>query len=85
MMDEVVVRASESGWDIGAFIQRVKNDTTFYKAFKSLRVIPYSAINDIKILNKKGEVIATRLLNTVPLDLRKKGQLKIISRAPSVV
>jgi large subunit ribosomal protein L14 len=41
--------------------------------------------NNIVLLNKKGEVIATRLLNTVPLDLRKIGQLKIISRAPSVV
>lgn len=41
--------------------------------------------NNIVLMNKKGEPLGTRVLNAVPLDLRKRGQLKIISRAPSVV
>ena len=53
-MDEVVVKAARNGWDIGAFIRRVKADTTFYKAFRSLHVVDYSAVNDIQFLDKKG-------------------------------
>jgi large subunit ribosomal protein L14 len=43
------------------------------------------AENNIVLINKKGEPLGTRVLNVVPLDLRKRGQLKIISRAPAVV
>jgi hypothetical protein len=56
-MDEVVIR--DPGFDVQAFIRRVKNDTTFYKAFRSLRVINYSAVNDIKVYDKKGKVKAS--------------------------
>lgn len=56
-MDEVVIR--DPGFDIQAFIRRVKNDTTFYKAFRSLRVTSYSALNDIKVYDKKGKVKAS--------------------------
>lgn len=41
--------------------------------------------NNIVLINKKGEPLATRILNPVPMDLRKRGHLKIVSRAPSVV
>ena len=57
-MDEFVLRASQSGWDVQAFIRRVKNDTTFYKAFRTMRLVPYSAENDIRIFNKRGRTKA---------------------------
>lgn len=59
IMDEVVVSAQRSGWDVDAFIRRVQNDTTFYKAFKSLRVTSYTATNDIRVYNKRGKVTAS--------------------------
>src|SRR5690606_2018275 len=40
------------------FIRRVKNDTTFYKAFKTLRIVTYNAENDIRVFDKKGKVKA---------------------------
>lgn len=40
------------------FIRRVKNDTTFYKAFKSLRIVTYNAENNIRIFDKKGKIKA---------------------------
>lgn len=56
-LDEVVIQ--DKGFDIQSFIRRVKNDTTFYKAFRSLRVTSYSATNDIKVYDKKGKVKAS--------------------------
>ncbi len=58
-MDEVVVSAARGGWDVQGFIRRVQNDTTFYKAFKSMRVMSYVATNDIRIYNKKGKINAS--------------------------
>lgn len=58
-MDEVVISAAREGWDVQGFIKRVQNDTTFYKAFKSMRVTSYDATNDIKVYNKKEKVTAS--------------------------
>src|SRR5687767_1132906 len=55
-LSEVVVR---NNLDVASFIQRVKNDTTFYKAFRNLRVISFTALNDIRMQDKKGKVKAT--------------------------
>lgn len=53
-LDEVVVNAKRIGFDVNGFIQRVKEDTTFYHAFRNLRVVGFSADNDIRVTDKKG-------------------------------
>lgn len=58
-MDTVVIRAARSGWDVQRFIKRVQTDTTFYKAFKSIRILPYSAINDIRVYDDDNNIIAS--------------------------
>lgn len=63
-MDDVVVKATRKGWDVNAFIRRVKNDTTFYKAFRSMRLVPYTATNDIRVYDKKGKVSASLYSHT---------------------
>lgn len=55
-LTEVVLR---SGMNVPKFIEQVKNDTSFYKAFRNLRVLNFSAINDIRMLKKNGESQAT--------------------------
>ena len=50
-LSEVVVRA---GMDVNGFIERVRRDTTFYKAFRNLRVLSYSSLNDIRMMDRKG-------------------------------
>ena len=40
-------------------LRRIKNDTSFYKAFKTLHIVRYHSDNDIKIYNKKGRVQAS--------------------------
>jgi hypothetical protein len=55
-LSEVVVR---NKMDVNAFIQRVKNDTTFYKAFRNLRVLSFTSMNDIRMKDKKDKVTAS--------------------------
>ncbi len=50
-LSEVVVR---NDVNIPAFIDRVKKDTSFYKAFKNLRVLGFSSLNDIRLVDKKN-------------------------------
>ena len=54
-LSEVVIR---NNLDINSFIKRVKNDTTFYKAFKNLRVLGFTSLNDIRMKDKKDKVKA---------------------------
>jgi hypothetical protein len=51
-LSEVVVRTDIN---IFKFIERVKNDTTFYKAFRNLRVLGFTSLNDIRIIDKNGK------------------------------
>lgn len=53
-LDEVVVKAKRIGFDVNGFIKRVEDDTTFYRAFKNLRLVGFTADNDIRITDKKG-------------------------------
>lgn len=58
-MDEFVLQASRDGFDVAAFIKRVKEDTTFYKAFRTLHIVSFTSGNDIKIYDKKGGIKAS--------------------------
>src|SRR5688500_17100941 len=65
---EVVIR---SNLNVPAFIKRVKEDTTFHKAFVNLKVLGYTSINDIRMVDKKGVPIAT--LNSKTRQERNNG------------
>lgn len=62
-VDEKVITLSEivinSKLNVPSFIERIKNDTTFYKAFRSLHIIGFTALNDIRMLNKNGDIQAS--------------------------
>src|SRR5665213_2290399 len=55
-LSEIVVN---NKLDVPSFIERVKNDTTFYKAFRNLRIIGYTSLNDIRMLDTKGNIQAS--------------------------
>jgi hypothetical protein len=61
-LSEVVVR---NNLDIAKFLQRIKNDTTFYKAFRTLHILGYTSLNDIRMMDKKGSVKASLESKTV--------------------
>lgn len=56
VLSEVVIR---NGFDVNRFLQRVKNDTTFYKAFRTLRVLGFTSLNDVKMLDSDRKVKAS--------------------------
>jgi hypothetical protein len=60
-LKQVVVR---SNLNVPAFIKRVQEDTTFYKAFRNLRVLGYTSLNDIRMMDKKGKQKASLLSRT---------------------
>lgn len=55
-LSEVVVN---NKINVPAFIDRVRTDTTFYKAFRTLRIIGFTALNDIRMVNKNSEIKAS--------------------------
>lgn len=55
-LSEVVIR---SDLDVPQFLKHVKFDTTFYKAFRNLRVLGFTAFNDIRMMDKKGNLKAS--------------------------
>lgn len=55
-LPDVIIR---NNMDYKSLLERIKNDTTFYKAFRNLRVIEFSAYNDITILDKNDKTKAS--------------------------
>jgi hypothetical protein len=55
-LKEVVVR---NNMNVQAFMKRVQDDTSFYKAFRNLRVLGYTSLNDVRMLDGKGRVNAS--------------------------
>ncbi len=53
---EVVVR---NNFDYKRLLNQIKEDTTFYKAFRNLRILGFTSYNDIKMLSRKGKVEAS--------------------------
>lgn len=45
--------------NVSAFIAHIKNDTSFYKAFRNLYVLNYTAINDVRMVDKNNNNLAT--------------------------
>src|SRR6476469_2027403 len=61
-LSEVVVR---NNLDISKFLQLIKNDTTFYKAFRTLRILGFTSLNDIRMMDKEKNVIASLQSKTI--------------------
>ena len=55
-LSEVIIR---SDMNIARFMKQVKEDTTFYKAFRTLHLLGFTSWNDIRIKDKKGKTKAS--------------------------
>lgn len=60
-LSEVIIR---SDLNVARFIKQVKEDTTFYKAFRNLHVLSFTSWNDIRIRDKKGSIQAALMSKT---------------------
>lgn len=54
-LSEVVVN---NKLNVPVFINRIKNDTSFYKAFRNLHILDFTAINDIRMNDADGKIKA---------------------------
>jgi hypothetical protein len=77
-LSEIVVN---NKLDVPSFIERVKNDTTFYKAFRNLRIIGYTALNDIKMLDKKGNIEASLHSKTKQIRTGNCRKMEVLNQA----
>ncbi len=63
-LKEVVVL---SNLDVPGFVRRIQLDTSFYRAFKNLREINYTALNDVRMMDKKGKVSGSLQSRTIQI------------------
>src|SRR6202000_2757784 len=76
LLSEVVVN---SKLDVATFINKIKNDTSFYKAFKNLDILGYTSINDIRMLDKKDRTVASLYSKTKQIEKNGCRHLQIIN------
>lgn len=55
-LTEVVI---DNKLHVPTFIDRIKNDSSFYKAFRNLHILGYTAVNDIRMVDKNGGMNAS--------------------------
>src|SRR5665647_1532125 len=77
-LSEIVVN---NKLDIASFIERVKNDTTFYKAFRNLHIIGYTSMNDIRMLDKKGNIQSSLLSKTKQIRSGNCRKMEVLEQA----
>ena len=61
VLSEVVIR---NDLNVVRFLQRVKEDSSFYKAFRNLRILSFTSFNDVRMLDKKGKLEASLFSKT---------------------
>ncbi|HAD33669.1 MAG TPA: hypothetical protein DCF44_04105, partial [Chitinophagaceae bacterium] len=76
ILDEVMVKAVQQGFDVKDFITKMKQDTTYYKAFKTLRILGFKMYNDIAIYEKRESEKASYNSNSEQLRKNKSRYTK---------
>ncbi|MEO6706891.1 MAG: hypothetical protein ABIN04_13700 [Ginsengibacter sp.] len=79
-LSEIVVN---NKLDVASFIARVKNDTTFYKAFRNLRIVGYTALNDIRMLDRKGKTQASLRSKTKQIRTQNCRKMEVLEQTHS--
>lgn len=79
-LSEVIIRTD---LNVARFINQVKNDTTFYKAFRNLHVIGFTSWNDIRIRDKRGVTQAALLSKTRQLRNAGCRTMEVLSESSS--
>ncbi len=67
--------------NVPSFIKRVKDDTTFYKAFRNLRIIGYTAVNDIRMFDKNGKIVASLRSKTRQIRTGNCRKMQVLNQA----
>lgn len=57
-LDEVVIRAQSEGFDVPTFVQQVRTDTSFHKAFLNTRYHPHNVVSRLAVRGKEEREVA---------------------------
>jgi hypothetical protein len=57
-LDEVVIRAQSEGFDMSTFVQQVRTDTSFHKAFLNTRYHPHGLVSRLAVRGKEERELA---------------------------
>jgi hypothetical protein len=79
-LSEVVV---DSRLNVPAFIERIRNDSSFYKAFRNLHILGFTAINDIRMLTKSGDLKAGLHSKTKQVRVNDCRSMQVLEETPS--
>ncbi len=69
--------------DVPGFINKIKDDTSYYKAFKNLRILGYTAINDIRMNDKDGDLKASLFSKTKQLRQNNCRTMQVLNEESS--
>lgn len=75
-LSEVMIRTDIN---IPRFIKQVKEDSTFYKAFRTLHILGFTSLNDIRIVDKNGKQKAGMQSRTKQLRSNNCRTMEILS------
>ena len=79
-LSEVIIR---SDLNVARFIKQVKEDTTFYKAFRNLHIVSFTSWNDIRIRDKKGSVQAALMSKTKQIRANGCRSMEVLNETSS--
>ena len=79
-LSEVIIRTD---LNVARFIDQVKKDTTFYKAFRNLHLLGFTAWNDVRIKDKKGNIKASLVSKTKQIRLGRCRSMEILNEKTS--
>jgi hypothetical protein len=78
-LDSVTIVAVKGGFKVSDFIELVKNDTSFYQAFKNLRSYPHKSYSSLFVYDTKKQVKAALFRKSTQYVKDKKRWLVIDS------
>jgi hypothetical protein len=82
-LDSMTITAKKMGFDVNNFIEMVREDTSFYQAFKNLRLILHNANHKQEFFNEKGKLIDYYNAKTQLLPSGSCKEIKFISKEKS--
>lgn len=82
-LDSMTITAKKMGFDVNNFIEMVREDTSFYQAFKNLRIVSHDASHHQEFFNEKGKSIDFYTAKTQLIPSGNCKEIKFISKEKS--
>jgi len=79
-LDSMTITEKKMGFDVDNFIDIVRSDTSFYQAFKNLRIVSHKANHEQEFFNDKGKMIDFYKAKTELINSGKCKEIKFLSK-----